>query len=453
LHLVIEPKPGRGQRLALLLGALALAALIAVIASGRSEAASSCRGAADYCTDDGGHLSYTFSRLPSDHSDCTWSVHVDFGDGTTGNYFFGGSPLTVSHTFPRPGEIYHLRGSATDGHSLSGKWQCPDYALTASVEYPQKPPPEDEPNLGSCIPKPPAGWKLIVGTAIPDKLSGGPGHDCISGGEGADSIDGRDDSDRVYGDGGADLVSGGAGGDLLFGGAGDDLLSDGLGSNTIEAGMGNDRVFARDSIADTIDCGEGDDGAVADRKDSVVNCEIVTADPAQRLEPVRAGQTLGPDHLLERTCDAEMSLPTMGWRKLRKGDDPAAVLWAALRGDAHHGEVPTATARGSAICRIRWGTLTAQIQLVRNISRGRDQALASASTRNNHAKITGDYVSGLCGDGSGYKSQFFSRLTIRAYQNGFVDKATYQSENVTLRCGIFSSDLPIPETGPVIAVP
>jgi WD40 repeat protein len=83
---------------------------------------------------------------------------------------------------------------------------------------------------------------------------GCPGHDAI----------------RLYGDrvlAGTCTIAGTAGADVILGtSAGGDRIA-GLG--------GNDTIHARNGRRDTVDCGTGRDTVVADKRDTLVHCEIV----------------------------------------------------------------------------------------------------------------------------------------------------------------------------------
>jgi Ca2+-binding RTX toxin-like protein len=87
---------------------------------------------------------------------------------------------------------------------------------------------------------------------------------------------------RIFGDGagnrvvgtiGGDRISGGRGRDRIFGGAGDDCLDGGPGKDQLSGGPGDDVIRSRDGSADVVDCGEGDDVAIADPKDTLRSCE------------------------------------------------------------------------------------------------------------------------------------------------------------------------------------
>lgn len=90
---------------------------------------------------------------------------------------------------------------------------------------------------------------------------------------------------RLYGDGGAnrvvgtvggDRIGGGPGRDKLIGGGGRDCLDGGPGRDRLNGGPGDDVLRARDGSADVVDCGEGDDFAIVDAKDTVRSCERTT---------------------------------------------------------------------------------------------------------------------------------------------------------------------------------
>jgi Ca2+-binding RTX toxin-like protein len=87
---------------------------------------------------------------------------------------------------------------------------------------------------------------------------------------------------RLYGDGGAnrvvgtvggDWIAGGAGRDKLIGEGGRDCLDGGPGRDRLSGGPGDDVLRARDGSADLVDCGEGEDLAIVDAKDTVRSCE------------------------------------------------------------------------------------------------------------------------------------------------------------------------------------
>lgn len=105
--------------------------------------------------------------------------------------------------------------------------------------------------------------RRIVGTAKGEYLAGG-GHD-----------------DTIFGLGGNDTLLGGAGDDRIYGGAGNDIITGGSGADHLYGGAGSDTIYAVDGERDFVDCGAGNDRAVVDAVDKVVNCEVVvTSQPS-----------------------------------------------------------------------------------------------------------------------------------------------------------------------------
>jgi hypothetical protein len=88
---------------------------------------------------------------------------------------------------------------------------------------------------------------------------------------------GTNRADRLIGSAGADVLVGRRGDDRLRGGAGPDWLVGGRGFDRLYGGWGNDRIDARDHRRDEIiDCGDGQDLVLADRRDRVAaTCETV----------------------------------------------------------------------------------------------------------------------------------------------------------------------------------
>ncbi|MGA2497174.1 MAG: calcium-binding protein [Tepidisphaeraceae bacterium] len=169
---------------------------------------------------------------------------------------------------------------------------------------------------------------------IPSRLIGGAGSDTLSGGNGNDTLIGGPGNDRLYGQCGDDLLDGGTGNDtivggtgndtvtyadrtkpvtvdlskgtggeagehdsisgveniiggsgddsltgdsndnIIWGGAGNDTITGNAGHDTLYGGDGNDIFYAADDTSDTIDGGNGSNGAYADVElDSVTNAE------------------------------------------------------------------------------------------------------------------------------------------------------------------------------------
>lgn len=101
---------------------------------------------------------------------------------------------------------------------------------------------------------------LIAGRGS-DVVLGGPGNDTIAGGPARDTIGAGPGRDRASGGGGDDRVAGAGGRDRVSGGNGDDVVEGG---------------FAVPDVADdAIDCGRGDDRAIAEKRDRVRRCERI----------------------------------------------------------------------------------------------------------------------------------------------------------------------------------
>jgi Ca2+-binding RTX toxin-like protein len=89
--------------------------------------------------------------------------------------------------------------------------------------------------------------------------------EAVYGGQGNDTLTGGSRADTIDGEGGNDTITGGGSADFLYG------------------GPGNDTINARDGKADTIDCGPGSDRVIADKSDSVTNCELKGAAFSRRV--------------------------------------------------------------------------------------------------------------------------------------------------------------------------
>jgi Ca2+-binding RTX toxin-like protein len=174
--------------------------------------------------------------------------------------------------------------------------------------------------------------RSFVGGDANDNLTGGPGRDFILGGRGNDRLDGGAGPDDLNGQDGKDTVTyedrtnpvfvtlddeandgelgegdnvhsdvevilGGIAGDDLSGDVDDNTLRGDTGQDLIDgtveggtredlreakdeadrllAGDASDLVMARDDLPDQVACGDGEDLAIVDDKDKVINCETV----------------------------------------------------------------------------------------------------------------------------------------------------------------------------------
>ncbi|HEX8648257.1 MAG TPA: hypothetical protein VF715_15290, partial [Thermoleophilaceae bacterium] len=75
---------------------------------------------------------------------------------------------------------------------------------------------------------------------------------------------------------GDDTVDGGSGDDRMRGGEGADRLYGRRGRNRYNGGPGNDVIYARNGVAEIVECGPGRDRVKADRKDRLRRCERVS---------------------------------------------------------------------------------------------------------------------------------------------------------------------------------
>lgn len=108
------------------------------------------------------------------------------------------------------------------------------------------------------------------GTSI---VEGHGGNDTITGNDGTETIDGGPGADRLEGGYGNDVITGGPGKDTIYGDETSQRCS--YLENCVIVPFGNDTIYARDGEPDTVDCGVGEDKAVVDAIDTVVNCETV----------------------------------------------------------------------------------------------------------------------------------------------------------------------------------
>ena len=150
-----------------------------------------------------------------------------------------------------------------------------------------------------------------------DDLRGGHGNDVLDGGLGADTMDGESETDtvtyedrtnevfvsldgrdndgeanehdnvfnveRIVGGKLGDTLSGDAGANSIAGERGQDLIRGELGIDQLQGGAAGDVLMARDGVADVVECGDGNDLAIADRQDKVSKCNTVDVPRARRL--------------------------------------------------------------------------------------------------------------------------------------------------------------------------
>jgi Ca2+-binding RTX toxin-like protein len=121
-----------------------------------------------------------------------------------------------------------------------------------------------------------------TGTAGGDYFWGSNATDTYHGLAGTDYIFGRGGNDNLFGDEGIDIIALGSGRDVVHGGLDGDFIVDDDGKSSrrekpdqIFGDEGNDTIHSADGEADTIDCGTGDDLAIADGIDNIKGCEFV----------------------------------------------------------------------------------------------------------------------------------------------------------------------------------
>jgi hypothetical protein len=176
--------------------------------------------------------------------------------------FDGDSPIKTSfvwqrcdatgsdcHTIPKASKVTYTPTSADLGDTLK-------ITVTATNAY-GKMVVSSAPTDPIALGPPHIKGRRIVGTSKSEYLAGG-GHD-----------------DTIFGLGGNDTILGGAGDDVIYGGPGNDIITGGAGADRIYGGPGSDTIYAVDNERDTVDCGPGNDRAVVDAVDKVVNCEVV----------------------------------------------------------------------------------------------------------------------------------------------------------------------------------
>ena len=121
-----------------------------------------------------------------------------------------------------------------------------------------------------------AGSDHVSGGDDNDNLQGDVGEDTLLGSTGNDVVLGHRGSDRLFGEAGNDVLLGGDADDYLEGGAGYDELYGQAGRDALFGLTGNDRLFADDGAEDTVRGGPGDDSAIADALDDVLDVEVST---------------------------------------------------------------------------------------------------------------------------------------------------------------------------------
>jgi Ca2+-binding RTX toxin-like protein len=157
---------------------------------------------------------------------------------------------------------------------------------------------------------------VVPATAFAATIDGGPGGERLRGTNRPDTIDGNGGNDRIRGLGGADRLNGGAGDDTIFANRGVDVSSGGDGNDvlwalaradvrpgphgetdtvadTLDGGNGDDVLRARDGEADTITCGPGNDRALLDTVDLIADATPQNANGSCEVVQRKAPRTSG----------------------------------------------------------------------------------------------------------------------------------------------------------------
>jgi Ca2+-binding RTX toxin-like protein len=151
---------------------------------------------------------------------------------------------------------------------------------------------------------------IMRGGAGDDSLTGGPGNDSLEGDAGTDQLAGgagedvasyadsdhaagveltldglandgvpgegdhvMSDVEDLIGSAGNDTISGDAGANVLDGEDGGDLIDAGGGIDSVDGGRGDDTLSLADGNPEIANCGEGEDTAIADEADTLIDCE------------------------------------------------------------------------------------------------------------------------------------------------------------------------------------
>ena len=101
--------------------------------------------------------------------------------------------------------------------------------------------------------------------------------ECVVGGKGNDAISANPSIATgvlLVGLGGNDTLVGGPGNDSIYGGTGNDVITGNGGADQLFGEAGNDTIFAADTIRDTVNGGDGTDGARYDSIDNLLSIEV-----------------------------------------------------------------------------------------------------------------------------------------------------------------------------------
>lgn len=184
---------------------------------------------------------------------------------------------------------------------------------------------------------------VLKGTNAPDEMFGRKGKDVLIGFAGADYVYGDGGDDILLGEAGNDRLWGGGRDDTIDGGAGGDRIWPGWGTDVVHTGPGNDIINAgeNDMSMDSVDCGDGVDRVVINRRDKVFNCETVVrlrggGVPGDFSHQAEA--TSGDDVLGRFTWYEQDFVDALAGSDYLNGHGKADMLWGNLGDDRLDGD-------------------------------------------------------------------------------------------------------------------
>jgi hypothetical protein len=147
-------------------------------------------------------------------------------------------------------------------------------------------------------------------------LLGGAGPDVLQLGAGGGAAWGEEGDDAASGSPIDDFLEGGGGSDVLDGGAGRDLILPGPGLDGIDAGPGDDVILTADGRAELVQCGAGDDTALADRVDVLIACESLRLEGPPPVRLVAEPGLVSGDEIVRARLRVPAAAGANGYRVL-----------------------------------------------------------------------------------------------------------------------------------------
>jgi Ca2+-binding RTX toxin-like protein len=255
-----------------LLAALALLAGLTVASSTSTASAQlpvECTTGA-LCASEG---SLTLNLTFSGQANCTWTVDVNWGDGSTDTDRYklgrGTNLVQISHRYASEGSYsVTYTGTGTSPRALD---TCFSFTQGFGVI----------PVIVPTFPTHTCGGLMAtqVGDNGPNILTGTSGTDVFVGLGGNDTIRGKGGDDFICAGGGKDTVNGGAGNDYIEGGKGKDKLNGAGGNDILLGGSKADKISGKkgNDVAwggggnDTLLGGSGEDGLYGQRGRDRIN--------------------------------------------------------------------------------------------------------------------------------------------------------------------------------------